>query len=234
MKKTHLVIATSSAVLLSACGGGGGGDNNTPVTPSAVVSTASFPVAGTVSASEQTSDSYTVSTIDSSGKTDTLTVTNVPGAQATFEKMTASTSVQTAILKQNGVLLNQVVSTSYFQLTPYLNYGEIDQSTGHYTVTDITTPLYLPATAKVGDTGAINAATTYTNSTKTTVVSRMTRTWSLEADTATTAFLCANIVTTPVSGTVSKESHCYRITTSGVITGHKMIFTESGQTLTFQ
>jgi hypothetical protein len=232
--KASLLAVAISALLLSACGGGGGGDKNDATPSGAVVSTSSFPVSAVASASEQTNDSYTVTAPDIGGKPYTLTVTNAPGPQTTFEQKTASSSVQSVVLRQNGTLVNQSVDTSYFQLTPYLNYGEIDQSSGEYTVSNVTTPLYLPATAKVGESGALNSAVTYSNANKLVVVSKQTKTWSLEADTATTAYLCANLVSTPTSGSTTTQSSCYRITTSGVVTGHKLTITVNGQTAVFQ
>jgi hypothetical protein len=232
--KASLLFVGASAVLLSACGGGGGGEDNSAKPSAVVASTSSFPVAAAISAMDQTAESYTLSTVNANGKTYTLTITTAPGAQAVFEKRVASTLVQTVVVRQNGTLTNQLVSTAYFQPTPYLNFGDVNQSTGEYSVADVSTPLYLPDSAKVGASGAINSAVTYSNSSKTTVVSRETRTWSLEADSATTANLCANIVSTPVSGTIYSEVHCARITTSGVVSGHTVTINEDGQSLTFK
>jgi hypothetical protein len=234
MKAPFLAVAISAA-LLSACGGGGGGGDKNDATPSGVVvSTSSFPVAAAVSAMLQTSGSFTVTAVDASGKTDTLTVTTAPGTQATFENNVASTAVQTVLFKQNGVLTDQSVTKGFFQVTPYLAFGSVDQSTGEYTVADIGAPLYLPASAKVGDTGPLNTSITYRDSSKTTIVGRDTNTWSLEADTATTAYLCSNTVHTPASGTAYSESDCDRITTSGVVTGHTVTINQNGQSLTFK
>lgn len=52
---------------------------------------------------------------------------------------------------------------------------------------DVSSPLYLPTTAKVGQSGALNGGTAYADQTKTTVLGYEVNSRELDADTASTA-----------------------------------------------
>lgn len=61
---------------------------------------------------------------------------------------------------------------------------------------DVSSPLYLPTTAKVGQSGALNGGTAYADQTKTTVLGYEVNSRELDADTASTALLCIKSIDT--------------------------------------
>lgn len=239
----HIKHIGASAILslaLAACGGGGGGPGNTASGNGAdavVASSASFPVSGTATSFRQSSTTFHFAGTDSANKHISFTLSSSPGTSTSFEGSTVDTSMInfTSILI-NGIAQPNSSATMYFQTAPFLDFGEQD-SDGQYYVVDVSSPKYLPTTAKVGDSGAMNSTTVYADSTKSTVVERLTSTWSLEADTASTAYLCFTDVHTPVpnDGSGYTEAQCLKINTAGTVLAMKITEREdSGTTLLMQ
>ncbi|RTL25734.1 MAG: hypothetical protein EKK47_22705 [Burkholderiales bacterium] len=231
-------VCIVASFTLTACGGGGGGssDPSAQATPSNVVaSTASFPVSGAVTVFEQSSWAYTLSGTDTKNNKFVMQASGVAGTTSTFEGNPSSTSVVTTNVTTNGTAGSPTTSTHYFQATPYLEFGQLD-SDGSYTVDDVSTPIYLPASAKVGQSGQLNGATMYTDSTKATALAHVANSWSLEADTQNTAYLCNHSTYTATAngsggGTID---NCLKINTSGTVIGMKYAETYSGGSLTLQ
>lgn len=94
----------------------------------------------------------------------------------------------------------------------------------------------LPVSASVGSMGPGASSNSYTNATKATLTGTSVTNWSLNPDTASTAWLCADSSSKTVSGTsTGTGSECYKIDTSGNILGAKMVLNVSGiGALTFQ
>jgi hypothetical protein len=136
------------------------------------------------------------------------------------------------VIKKNGVTALTGSATGYFQVGPLTSLGAIAAS-GNYIVTTASTPL--PLSANVGQSGAFATDVAYTSSAKTTIDYHATSTWSLEADTANTAWLCSNEtdVFTDASP-VYTESDCYKIDPSGNLLGAKVTISQGGTTLVFQ
>jgi hypothetical protein len=216
------ICLTVLAAALAACGGGGGGD-----VPLSATSTASFPVQALYAKDISSSSSYTVTASDASG-TYTVTASDTPRSDAIFEGVTRSVSLGTLTMKQGNVLINTSSSLNYYGLNPPRSYGSLDTN-GEYAVNTATGTM--PVTAKVGETWSGHIGTVYSNSSKTTVLYNMTRNWSMEADTATTAFMCANTIRT---GTSDTSSACRKIDTAGNILGYRMTLKVNGQIVTFQ
>lgn len=100
----------------------------------------------------------------------------------------------------------------------------MDQTDGTYTVYDVSTPLYLPSQATVGQSGNLNPDTQYQNSTMTTITGTDTNSWALNADTATTAWLCTTdnyIDSADPAHSSFTETDCLRIDASGNVLGFK-------------
>jgi len=59
---------------------------------------------------------------------------------------------------------------------------------------------------------------------------------SLEADSATTAWLCLNVEITPANATavLTAENDCFRINQAGNITGFKADITENAITMSYR
>ena len=204
---------------LTACGGGGGDSGP-------VASTADFPVAAAVNAYSQAAHQYAMAgTLD--GVAFTLDYTYAPGAAATFEGRSVATATATTSLKANGTLAAQQTMVTYFGLNPFVPYGSTDPDTGSYGVTTLTAAF--PTTARVGQSGALATEVEYASSAKTQVTDTSSVSWSLEADSASTALFCLNTVFT---GSVSGNgSECYRVDTAGTVLGLIVKVTVNGKTL---
>lgn len=214
--------AIVALALLSACGGGGGDG-------AATSSSVDFPIAAALSAYEVSAHQFSLAgSLD--GTNFTASLNQTPGPASTFEGKTALTATQTLALSANGVLAGQSTSRSYFAVNPYVSYGSIDQDDGHYTVFNQTAAF--PVTAKVGQTGALGTETEYASSAKLQALGSDVVTWSLEADTATTALFCLNFLTSGQPALTGSE--CYRVTAAGQVSGLVLKITSGGKTLTLQ
>ncbi len=221
--KTNGFKLISIAVLawgLSACGGGG--DDSTTTS-----STAAYPVGAVYTRELSTSASYTVSAKDTAG-TYYVTVSDTPRGDTIFEGITRNTYLSTFTMKMGDALMSTSSSLFYYGLNPPRVYGSLDSS-GEYTVTTATG--VVPVTAKVGETWSGFTGTIYRDSSKSTVLRNITRNYSLEADTATTAYMCANTI---LSGTSTTSSNCLKIDTAGNVLGHRVTLAVNGQIITFR
>ena len=241
MKLKSVVSSVAVASVLAACGGGGNSSNNNGNTPGATVqsnvSTASFPIEAAASTFEQTAHSFPLSGTDSTGAAYTATFANMPDSgTTTFEGHTASSMVTTTTLSRNNVVIDTSSSRGYFQTSPYIELGQADLGDALYYVDDVTAPLHMPTTATVGQSGQLNDTTIYVDSSKAQVMGHQTNTWSLEADTVSTALLCNTGVYTSVSSSLDNftEKQCLRINTSGTVLGLTVAITSSVLTLTLQ
>ncbi|MEO5661633.1 MAG: hypothetical protein ABIQ90_17845, partial [Polaromonas sp.] len=89
--------------------------------------------------------------------------------------------------------------------------------------------------AKVGDSGSLGTLTLYTNASKTTVLTTTQSSWTLEADTATSAFGCANSVLKNAAGVqTGTAAGCYKIDTNGNALGMRFTLSVAGKTLVFK
>lgn len=216
------------ACTLSACGGGGG--SSTPVSPTNP-SPATFPLASAMSAFMQAGHDYTVSSV-SGADTYVMQLSWKPGAQQTFEGNLSSTMVNSSIFKKNGVVISTDSSTSYFDVSPYKPWGSVG-SDGSYEVA--AGQQRLPTSATTGQSGAFDTLTTYASSAKTSILSTSTETWSLETDTATTAWGCINSTTKYTDGSPTVTgANCFKTDQSGNVSAMKLTVYVNGQSLTFQ
>ncbi len=214
------------AVTLSACGSGGG----SAVAPSTSPTT-TFPFASAVSAFMQASHNYNLSAV-SGADTYSLQINFTPGTQQLFEGHLSSTMAESIIIKKNGVVASTFSDTAYFDVSPYKDWGDI-ASDGSYSVA--AGQQALPSVASVGQSGSLETSTTYTNSTKTSITSTDTEVWSLESDTATTAWACINSTTTYTNGSPTVSGgECFKADQSGNVSAMKFSIYVSGQSLTFQ
>jgi len=206
---------------LTACGGGGGD------APTSATSAASFPVQALYAKDLSTASSFSLTGTDASG-TYTMTWSDTLRSDAVFEGATRSVSLTTFTIKQGNTLLSTSSYLSYYGLNPPRVYGSLNTD-GEYTINMATGTM--PVTAKVGETWSGSIGTVYSNSSKTTVLYNTTRNWSMEADTATTAFMCANTIR---SGTSDTGSACRKVDTAGNIIGYRLTLKLNGQIITFQ
>ncbi len=212
----------SAAWLLSGCGGGGGGSDGP------VVSTLDFPIETVVEVYMQSDHQFDLAGARN-GVNVTMSYTFTAGATAAFEGHAAHTATEVAVLTANGVP-SQLRSISYFALDPYVSYGSLDQDTGEYAVFNQTANL--PATARVGQSGVLGDEISYVDSSKEQVTDTSALSWSLEADTATTALFCINVNVNNTS--IGDGSQCYRIDANGTVLNFVMRVNVDGGTLTLK
>lgn len=222
---TNKLIATSAvllSVLLTGCGGGG---------DAGTVSVATFPLDSAAQSFLTSSHNFTANYTDpTNGDLYTLAYGFTPGNDSSFEGQTAKTANFTLSLNKNGSPFTTTSEIIYFQIGPVKSLG-VTLGTGEYIVT--ANQVALPASGKVGDIGNLDTKTFYTNNTKSTSTATEVDTWSLQADTATTAYLCANSSISYTVGINVSGSECYKINTSGAILGNKVTIAINGKSVTF-
>ena len=180
----------------------------------------------------QTSHNYTINAVNS-GNTYTLQYGLTPGAPTTFEGLAASMAAETLTISKNNAVVDTISLNTYFTTSPLIALGYVDLGNGQYTIDS--NQLALPTNATVGQSGQLQTETTYSINLFNIINDTATVTWALSADTATTAWLCANTVDIIVSppSTIS-GSKCYKIDTSGNVSALKFTITVNGTTLNFQ
>jgi hypothetical protein len=221
----NIALTLIGAAVLTACGGGGGGDGVTQ-------SKLSFQLQSAYKALVTHGFSKTLTISGSCGGSGTYTVAPATTA-ATFEGTAGFSASQTASLSFTGCApaSSATTATAYFD-SNYAPLGSVVQG-GSYGV--YTTPLTIPATVSVGDTGTLGTLTKYTDSTKTKLTCGSTiLSYAIESDTADTAIvnliqkdyeLTSGVVhfsTTPCSSEsislASTSQARYRIDANGILT----------------
>ena len=227
MKYPIILALALSTSFLAACGGGGG---DAPAGP--VVSTPSFPLDAAYTKAATTNRTFNGTAIDGAD-TWNLTWSTAVAADEVFEGALSKKASQSLTLKVNGVVGSVESFDTYFSINPLTSKGG-RYADGSYAVLTSNTGV-LPNAAKVGDAGTLGTLTTYTSDSKTTVKFTTQSTWTLEADTATTALGCSNSVIKDAAGTqTSTGSVCFKIDTSGNILGMRFTVSIPGKTLVFQ
>jgi len=232
MRKSLLILLAFFSAGLISCGGkSGGGDTPAPSGP--VSSTLPFPPDAAVSRYLQSPQGFTIAATDSSNNVYTLTYSFTPGPSSTFEGVPAKTASTSTLIKANGVVISTGSAVSYFNVSPYRPLGVI-YGTGEYVV--LVPTAQLPVTAMVGQSGAVSTSTEYANSTKASVISHSTTTWSLEADTASTAWFCMNETIIYTDGVTPNftEADCYKTDVNGNVLGVKATITQGSFVLSFK
>ena len=237
----HLLFA---AAVLAGCGGGGdsssGGAGVASSSSSAPANLSSAPGAAALTAYVQVSHQSTLTARDTAGNSDTLQLNSAPvGGTTSFNGLASvNSSIGTLTLKQNGVLLTNSITTSFFLISPFTPLGSVSSTGIPYGI--VSSPVPLPATLTVGGSGPYGTTTYYHNSTKSIVDATATSTYSVSSNNATTLLVCLNTVTSGVTSQGSldglaagTESDCYTNNASGTLTLLSITITVSGTTLTF-
>jgi len=150
----------------------------------------------------------------------TAQIVNGATAATMFEGAPALAATQMATV--NFTNCTPSVSTaagSNFYDSNYALLGSSVTGVEYAAATAGTTPAALPTSAKVGDTGSLSTLTTYTDATKSKVTGSRTVTYSIEADTGTTAILNLIVKTFDTSNAlqVTQQSR-YRVAADGSLT----------------
>ena len=154
-------------------------------------------------------------------------------ADEVFEGVLNKKSSGALTMKKNGTVLAADTISYYYTINPFTQTGA-RYSDGSYAVSTSTTGVF-PAAAKVGDAGTIGTLTLYTSASKTAVKATTQNTWTLEADTASTAFGCVNSVLRDAAGTqTGTAAGCTKIDTNGNVLGMRYTLSVAGKPLVFQ
>jgi len=213
--KMHTVLLFSVSLILSACGGGG----------STAVSVSTFNVKQAFENFIKASDTKNVSF---SGTSSGVKLTGTGRATlgglvpSTFQGVNAllKTSVLTGTLTDGkDVLPLSTTALTYWDS----NYNFLGRSGSDFSV--VTKFVPLPTAAKINDTGSFYTLTNYPSSAKSSIRDTTVVSFSLTADSESSALITLIKETRDNSGkSVSTESEIYRVTTSGVLT----IISETG------
>jgi hypothetical protein len=238
MKTSSFALANlPTAMLMSALAAcGGGGDDSTQPTSAAAVAPG-FPVEATLTSLVSASSTFHTSATDASGASYSLTFTLTPGPDELNTAISPSpqkTSAQASILEKNGVMASSATEDIYYSVAPFLVWGSLSGSGGTMLVNQQT---HLPVMANVGMGGAVYSG--YINTSYSAAFpAQQDVTWTLEADTSTTAWLCLNTTITQSlaasSPAISIEADCFRIDETGVVSGFKADVTQGGITLHYR
>lgn len=253
------------AMLVVGCEGGGGDDGTssatsvtdpdngviTPTTPATdgtasatavggtgtVSSTLNFPVEAVLAALAASSTSYVASGLDASGSSVTLTATRVPGGAKTDTNIYPQ-PLQTVLHTQTQVRAGTVISAlrqeDFVSVGPMFVFGNNNMyGTSNYT--KVSTHFSPPATSQVGVSGELYNGKNYVAGAAGTIDAWRTM-WWLDADTASTAWLCVNLTVTPAGATAASlvDTECFRIDQSGAISGFRADITETGNKISFR
>lgn len=228
MKK---LITASLAVCviasLTACGGGGGGSTNAGTPTTFAVDTA-YTQAATAGISLN-------GTAIDGADTWTMAMSVAPAADETFEGATAKKSVNAITIKKNGTTVLSTGGESFFSINPFKTKG-LKLNDGHYGVATVAGGSMSNA-ALVGNSGSLGVVTVYSNASKSTISFTQEATWTLEEDTATTAYACTNTTAKDTAGAlITTTSGCYKIDANGTIKGMKytLYVPAAGKTLVFR
>jgi hypothetical protein len=137
------------------------------------------------------------------------------------------------LIEMNGTAIAGSSLTDYFDLVPFRPIGGVNHTLGNYDVAS--GQLVLPTTAVIGQGGAVGNGTRYADASKSKIIATTTTSWSLETAGTALAWACMNVTISYESPGASPgaESICYKIDTSGNVTGVKMSLVLNGQLVSF-
>lgn len=226
-------IALTAAFALAGCGGGGSGSDDSTADQGQsgnAQATSEFPVDAAVANFFSTNARYTASASDTEGNNFSLIYSITPGpnaASSEFGDEAQQTAVEEASLSINGAEPFVTRSMHYFTSAPYKLAGILDNDGEVFQVSESGT---LPESAKVGASGILATGNVeYEGSSY-----QQTINWSLENDTAVTAWLCFGIAGTDTDGSAFAEKNCVRIDRTGTASGFKSDVSVPGASLQFR
>lgn len=194
------------------CGCGGGGSDSPSTAP--VASTATFPLQSGYRSLVLSSQSYNF-TISGSCIGTAVETVGAATTTATFEGSAALQSTVTQQLNRTNCAPAAVTTTAttYLDPTTYLPSGSV--TPGSEYVVASARAAALPATVKVGDNAAVVSFDVYSDSTKSRSIGTRTATFTITADTSTTALL--TIITNDFVGTslLGTQQTTYRMSQDG-------------------
>jgi len=250
--KSMKLISLCACALAVMYGCGGGGSN---VSNSTSPATTTFNADAAFATLFSTPTSFNGLTgRDSAGNNYALNLSFTPAPDFTFNGKAYRQSVQNVFLFKNGIAVKTEVTGEHFStqflyaLNPTSLVAIIRAGRGcpiggvggnsvactnpiTYSATVYSTTSTLPIAGTVGSSGTLATGISYSSvlsaasNTGATITGSAPLAWSIEADTATTAFAC---IATPA------EKDCLKINSAGVISGAKATIQIGTESLTFQ
>jgi hypothetical protein len=217
---------------LTGCGGGVNTTLSIGGSVATTVTNPTYPFAAAVSTFLQSTNEYTLMAT-AGADTYQLKWHSEPGVPSMFEGHFASTLNYTNTITKNGSNFAASALTDYFDVVPFKPFGGINHTLGNYDVAS--NQQLLPSVALPGQSGFINNGVRYIDSSKSQILAASVTSWTLDAVGTSNAWACLNSAITPAgSASVTTESICYKIDTSGNVSAMKIGLTINGQTLNFQ
>ncbi len=222
MNNFKLFFTTATFLALVACGGGGGG---APSPSGPVASTDTFQLKQALANDFSDTKTYPFKLSGTSlglAVTGSGSIVYSPISASTFEGASArmktqNVSLTASVAGPSGPIPIPVPATTE---TVFVDSSSVPigfRSATAYGVPLI--PLAIPATAKVGDAGNFGTVTIFSSSTKTVTSGFNDYSYSVTADTASTAILSVNLTQRNSARTVTgTQVSTYRITPAGAIT----------------
>ena len=217
MSLLKYIVLTAFISMLAACGGGGGG--GTPASPE------TFQLRQALANDFTDVKAYPFKLTGTSiglAVTGSGTITQSAISATTFEGTSARQKVQTTstsatVAGPSGPIVVPISASVETLIVDSASVPIGYTSASAYGVPLV--PLAIPVTAKVGDTGTFGTITLFSSSAKSVSAGTLEYTYSLTADTASTAILSINSTQrTPARAVVGTQTSSYRISPAGAIT----------------
>jgi hypothetical protein len=226
MFKTTKLLALCLSAVLTACGGGGGGS-----TPVASVQAFNLKATYVNDMQSTSSKNFTISgTINGIAASGSGTVTSGALQSSTFEGTSAlvqTTTVTGTVIANGQNIPYGSASQAYYDS----NYNYLGANGSEYSV--VTSFAALPTAARVNDTGVFVELVNYPSSLKSYSTGTTVISYSLTADTETSAILSLISTVKDNSGNIiSTDTVRHRVTTSNVSTVLSEFYTATSQALT--
>lgn len=201
-------------------------------------STIDFPVEAVFASLASTASTYTASATDAAGNNFSLSVGRIPGPDKTDPLVYAAplkTYSLSNITRKNGAVISTKNFEDFYSVAPFYMFGSLNNLYGSSNNMKVTTQLSLPSTSRVGTSGVLYKGRNYINNAALSP-DMWYAMWSLEADSATTAWLCLNVEITPANASAvsTAETDCFRINQAGDISGFKADSIENGIALSYR
>jgi hypothetical protein len=175
--------------------------------------------------------STTLTAMDGSGNTWTVTYSSTPGGMAMFSGQNANTLMIALTISENGVVAATEDSTAYYLTSPYSPLGVSGTTSGTAWTAVITGYTPLPSTLTVGASGQLDSATYYDGMSN--AIGSLTETYTVTSDSPTDLFLNINAAGT-INGAQETEKLTYSVASDGTLQSLvEAQITVNGTTLTF-
>jgi len=202
------------------------------------IPTIDFPVEAVFNSLASNPSTFNASATDAAGNGYFKTIEFIPGQEKNNPLIYATllkTYSQTNTVKKNGVIAATRIFEDFYSTPPFYLFGNLNNMHGSSNYMKVATHFPLPTTGRVGLSGVLYNGKNYTNS-STLPGDTWRATWSLEADSATTAWLCLSTEITPANDPAGStaEIDCFRINQAGDISGFKADVIENGIALSYR